>query len=107
MNRDEYKQFWNETLSDREGTFDSGKVITDGEVAAFLVHSAREQSNHWCDTHFCEVCNAFASMWWDWMSELPGITRIRVQRFMREAGIPFPPSPSEEVGNDAVPASLV
>lgn len=106
MNRDEYKQFWGETFGAPDYPPTSGRVITDGEVAAFLVESATERSGKWCDPTYCEVCNAFTSLWWDWMNELPGVTRLKVQRVMREAGVPFPPTPSEEVVIHVVPTSL-
>ena len=83
----------------------SGIVMADVELAFFLMESAMGYATMTCDPHQCEVCNAFATMWWDVCNSLEGPVRIRMQRIMRDNGVPFPPAPAEEVGS-AVPSAL-
>ena len=82
-------------------------VIPETEVAHFLIKHAELMAIHQCAYGSdCEACNIEHAMWWEWEISLAGPVRIRLQRVMRECGIPLPPSPWEEVPTNAVPTPL-
>jgi len=106
MNRAEYVQKLREFWDVPTQLGDSGKVITDGEVAHFLILVAKAEVGTWCETTECETCDIFASVWWGWHNELPGLVRRQVQLALRESGIPLPPGPAEVTPRYVVPHSF-
>lgn len=80
--------------------------MRDDEVSFILAVSADLMGRSTCLDAECVKCNAFNALWWDWCMSLSGPHRIRLQGHLRNAGIPLPPSPWEEVPTDAVPTSL-
>lgn len=91
------------------GTFptNSGGVYQDQEVGFVLVKLAEYIYDMPCAREpDCEVCNALVKVWWDWCNGLHNITRIRLQRVMRECNIPLPRAPWEEVPTSAIPAAF-
>jgi hypothetical protein len=82
-----------------------GLVVQDRELAYFLVNSAVGHHSMECNDGKCLVCNHFSAVWWELCNDLAGPTRIRMQRIMREADIPFPNGPWEVVGTHDLPTS--
>lgn len=106
MNKQKALQaLWDALCLDGEPT-KGGSVISDIEVAHFLATSASGLMFDTCSNPLCDVCNAFNKVWWDWMAQLSGPVRVRVQRLMLDHGIEFPPAPWEEVPTNAVPTAL-
>lgn len=103
--QEQLQALWRALSLDGEPT-KGGSVISDIEVAHFLATSASGMSMETCPDPLCEVCNAFNAVWWDWMSQLSGPVRIKVQRLMLDHGIPFPPTPWEETPLHDLFASL-
>jgi hypothetical protein len=81
-----------------ERLFPGGLVIADHEVEYFLMHMASGMARLTCQTVECEVCVASCRFWWDWCNSLHGANRIRMQRRMRELGVPLPPHFGDVVG---------
>lgn len=67
------------------------------DVIDFLIRSARDNAEATCDAFECEPCNAFLAMWWRACNGLTRQERRDVQRSLREADIPLPDGPWEEV----------
>lgn len=71
-------------------------VLTEREVARFLVSSAVGQCATACTEPDCCVCNEFSAIWWDLCNALTPHARIAVQRAIFENGYTLPAGPWTE-----------
>jgi hypothetical protein len=100
----EHRKILEELWLGKVGASSGGIAIRDEEVAHFLCKFAEIVSITPClFGASCEACNLERAIWWDWCNSLAGPVRIRLQRVMRDCGIPLPPGPWEEVPTNAVP----
>ncbi len=82
----------------------SAPLLTEEEIANLLFWTAGYFSTVECPTGdtMCEECEPSHRLWWDLSNSLSGIVRVRLHRFMREEGIPFPHHPGDDI---AVPTA--
>jgi hypothetical protein len=87
-----------ERIADREvGRPTSKLVITDWEVETFLYWGAKFFLLEDCGIKNCRRCDQAHNLWWEWCQSLHGANRVRLQRTMRDNGVPLPPGPAHGV----------
>lgn len=75
-----------------------GLVVRDEEIAYGLLLTADLLMFAPCPIENCEACDLAHTYWWDMCNSLDRKVAIRLQRFMSDAGVAFPPSPTTVVG---------
>lgn len=103
--RDDWlKQEW---VRARLEAVQSAPLLTEDEIGNLLFWSAGFFHLEPCPTsgEMCEVCGPSHHLWWDICNSLSGISRIKLQRSLRESDIPLPPHPGDDV--DVVPTARV
>ncbi len=78
-----------------EPLFPGGLVIKDAEVEVFLYWAAKLRKLTPCPVRECDWCENADRFWWDWCNSMHGANRIRLQREMKQNGIPLPPHPGD------------
>lgn len=78
--------------------------IPDADLAALLSGAARSYAQNPCPVDGsdgeCENCNAHRRVWWDACNALERSVCLRLQRWLRENGIPLPDAPWEDLNAD-------
>lgn len=90
-------QEWVDTINGEGSGAVRPLIITDEEVAVFLAGYADMMAMKPCPIPTCSGCEEAQRYWWDWCNSLSGPVRIRLQRHLREVGVPLPRHPGDDI----------